>query len=140
MIALLNCTWQDITLILLCIYLSVAARVAEKKICKVMGHQVEVTLFTGSIEDDVSDDPTSLISDNILILDNVPSNMNDDILMLYIDNITQLDGEQNDYSIDHNNTEVVITFNTALDTDEFPAGTYNTYSPNLQKPTTILQA
>ena len=90
-------------------------RVAEKKVYKIMGYVVEVVLFTGAIEDITSDDPTSLVSDNILILDNVPSTMNDDVLLLYIDNITELDGEQNDYSIDHDNVEVVITFNVALE-------------------------
>ena len=99
-------------------------RVAEKKNYKIVGYVVEVTLFTGTIEDTTSDDPTSLVSDNILILDNVPSNMNDGVLMLYIDGITELDGEQNDYSIDHDNVEVVVTFNVALDAQSFPAGMY----------------
>ena len=97
-------------------------RVAEKKVYKVLGYVVEVVLFIGVIEDITSGDPTSLVSDNILILDNVPSIMNDDVLSLYIDNITGLDGEQNDYSIDHDNVEVVITFNVALDAQRFPAG------------------
>ena len=97
-------------------------KVAEKKVYKILGCVVEVTLFTSVIEDTTSDDPTSLVSDNILILDNVPSTMNDDVLLLYIDSITELDAEQNDYSIDHDNVEVVVTFNVALDAQRFPAG------------------
>ena len=99
-------------------------RVAEKKVYKILGCVVEVVLFTGTIEDTTSDDLTSLVSDNILILDNVPSTMNDGVLLLYIDSITELDAEQNDYSIDHDNVEVVVTFNVALDAQRFPAGTY----------------
>ena len=103
-------------------------KVAEKKVYKIAGYIVEVVLFTGAIEDITSDDPTSLVSDNILILDNVPSSMNDDVLMLYIDNITELDNEQNDYSIDHDNVEVIITFNVALDAQRYPAGMYFGYN------------
>ena len=44
----------------------------------------------------------------------VPSNINDDVLSLYIDSITELDGEQNDYSIYHDYVEVVVIFNVAL--------------------------
>ena len=102
-------------------------RVAEKKVYKIVGYVVEVVLFTGTIEDITSDDPTSLVSDNILILNNVPSIMNDDVLSLYIDSITELDCDQNDYSIDHDNVEVVITFNVALDAQRFPAGMYLNY-------------
>ena len=107
------------------LYTLVAAKVAEKKFHKIVGYSVEVVLFTGAIEDVTSDDPTSVVSDNVLILDNVPSSMSDDVLMLYIDSITELDGEQNDYSIDHDNAEVIITFNATLDTLKFPAGMYN---------------
>ena len=102
----------------------VAVRVAEKKVYKIVGYSVEVVLFTGVIEDITSDDPTSLASDNILILDNVPSSMNDDVLMLYIDNITELDGEQNDYSINRHNVEAIITFNVGLNVQRYPAGMY----------------
>ena len=105
------------------LYTLVAATVAKKKVYVIMGHSVEVALFTGADEEITSDDSTPLvISDNVLILENVPSSMSDGILKLYIDSITELDGEQNDYSIDHNNDEVVITFNTALDVHKFPAG------------------
>jgi len=95
-----------------------------------MGQSVEVALFTGSIEecDVTSDDPTSQINDNVLILDNVPSSMSNDLLMLYIDNITELDGEQNHYNVERNNTEVIITFNTALDVNKFPAGMHSVYA------------
>ena len=107
------------------LYTLVAARVAEKKFYKIVGYSVEVVLFTGAVEDVTSDDPTSLVSDNVLILDNVPSSMSDDVLMLYIDSITELDSEQNDYSIDHDNAEVIVTFNATLDTHKFPAGMYH---------------
>ena len=100
---------------LLYIHTLVAMRVAEKRNYKILGYVVEVALFTGTIEDTTNDDPTSLVSDNILILDNVTSTMNDDLLSLYIDSITELDGEQNDYSIDHDNVEVVIIFNVTLE-------------------------
>ena len=84
-----------------------------------MGYSVEVTLFTDVV---VIDDPTSCVRDNILILDNVPNSMIDGVLMLYIDSITDLDGEQNHYSILRTNVEVVITFNVALSAETFPAG------------------
>ena len=84
-----------------------------------MSHSVEVALFNDTVEKDV------LIGDNVLILDNVPSRISDDMLMLYIDSITELDGEQNDYSIDHKNSETVITFNVALDAHIFPAGMHS---------------
>ena len=89
-----------------------------------MGHPVEVVLFTGTVDDDTHDIPTSRVSDSVLILGNVPGSMSDDMLMLYIDNITELDGEQNDYSINRNDAEVVITFNAPLDVHRFPAGMY----------------
>ena len=95
----------------------------EREVYVIMGHSVEVALFTGAVEEITSDDSTPLVvSDNVLILDNVPRSISDDMLMLYIDNITELDGEQNDYSINHNSDEVVITFNAALDVHKFPAG------------------
>ena len=98
---------------------------AEREVYVIVGHSVEVSLFTGAVKDITSDDSTLLvISDNILILENVPSSMSGDMLIVYIDYITELDGEQNDYSIDRNNDEVVITFNTALDVHKFPAGMY----------------
>ena len=97
-------------------------RVAEKKVCKIMGYIIEVALFTGAIEEVTSDDPTSVVSDNILILENVPSSMNDYVLMLYIDNATKLDGEENDYRINRDDAEVVITFHVALDVQRYPAG------------------
>ena len=87
-----------------------------------MGHPVEVALFSGTVEDDTHDIPTSRVSDNVMILGNVPSSMSDGMLMLYIDNITELDGEKNDYNIDRNDAEVVITFNAPLDVHRFPAG------------------
>ena len=91
----------------------VAARVAEKKFHKIVGSTVEVELVssTGPIESVTSDDPNSHDNyDNILILDNVPQTVQDEVLLLYIDNITELDGEDGDYTIDRNNTEVVVTF------------------------------
>ena len=97
---------------------------AKREVYVIVGHSVEVSLFTGAVEDITSGDSTPLFSDNVLILDNIPSSMSDDMLMIYIDYITELDGEQNDYSVDHNNDEVVITFNTALDVHIFPAGMY----------------
>lgn len=102
----------------------VAARLAEIKVFKIMGHSVEVALFTGTVEDDTHSNPTSRVSDNVLILSNVPGSMSDGMLMLYIDNITELDGEQKDYSIDRNDAEVVVTFNAALDVHKFPGGKY----------------
>lgn len=102
-------------------------RVAEKKVHKIVGYVVEVILFTGTIEDTTSDDPTSPVNDNILILDNVPSTMYGGVLLLYIDDITDLDGEQNDYSVDYDNVEVVITFNVPLNAQRFPAGMYLNY-------------
>ena len=91
----------------------VAARVVEKKFHKIVGSTVEVELVssTGPIESVTSDDPNSHDNyDNILILDNVPQTVQDEVLLLYIDNITELDGEDGDYTIDRNNTEVVVTF------------------------------
>ena len=103
-------------------FILVAARVAERQVHVIRGHSVAVSLFTGAVEDNTHDDHTPHVNDNVLILDNVPSSMSDDILKLYIDNITELDGEQSDYSTDRNNAEVVITFNTTLDVHKFPAG------------------
>ena len=101
----------------------VAATVAERKVYVIMGHSVEVALFSGADEEITGDDSTPLvISDNMLILENVPSSMSDGILKLYIDSITELDGEKNDYSIDRSNDEVVITFNATLDVHKFPTG------------------
>ena len=93
---------------------------AEKRACTILGHSVEVGLFTDAVEDVGSDD----FNDNVLILDNVPSHISDGYLMLYIDNITELDSEQNDYNISRSSSEVVITFNAPLDVDKFPAGKY----------------
>ena len=98
---------------------------AEREVYVIMGHSVAVALFTSDVEDITNDDSASHINDNVLILDDIPGSMTDDMLMLYIDNITELDGEQNDYSIDHNDAEVVITFNATLDVHKFPAGMQN---------------
>ena len=100
---------------------TVAARVAEKKVHKIVGSMVEVELVasTGTIESVTSDDPYSHDnSDNILILDSVPQTIQDEVLLLYIDNITELEGEDGDYTIDHSNTEVMITFKP----DRIPPG------------------
>ena len=105
----------------------VASRVAERHIYVIMGHSVKVVLFSGTVEDDTHDIPTSRVSDNVMILGNVPGSMSDGMLMLYIDNITELDGKQNDYNIDRNDAEVLITFYTTLDVHKFPAGTYVLY-------------
>ena len=93
---------------------------AKKRVCTILGHSVEVGLFTDAVEDVGSDD----LSDNILILENVPSDISDDYLMLYIDNITELDCEQKDYNISRSSSEVMITFNAPLDVDKFPTGKY----------------
>ena len=106
------------------LYTLVAARVAERQVYVIVGHSVEVSLFTDAVEDITSDDSTPHVSNNVLILENVPSSMSDDVLMLYIDNITELDADQNDYSVDRNNDEVVVTFNATLDVHKFPAGMY----------------
>ena len=97
---------------------------AKREFHVILGHSVKVSLFTDAIEDITRDDSTPLLSESVLLLNNIPSHMSDDMLMVYIDYITELDGEQNDYSFDHNNAEVVITFNTALDVHKFPAGMY----------------
>jgi len=92
---------------------AVAARVAEKKVHKIVGSTVEVELVasTGAIESVTSDDPNSHDnSDNFLILDNIPQTVKDAVLLLYIDSVTELDGEDGEYTIDRNNTEVVVTF------------------------------
>ena len=117
------CSWLLVLQSYSYLYTLVAARVAERKVYVIMHHSVEVALFSGADEEITGDDSIPLvISDNILILGNVPSSMSDGILKLYIDNITELDGEQNDYSLDRNNDEVVITFNAALDVHKFPTG------------------
>ena len=100
---------------------AVAARVAEKKVHKIVGSTVEVELVasTGTIESVTSDDPNSHDNfDNILILDNVPQTVQDEVLLLYIDSMTELDGEDGDYTIDRSNTEVVVTFKP----DNMPPG------------------
>ena len=97
----------------------VAERIADEKFYKIMGYSVEVTLFTDVIE---VDDSTSCVRDNVIILDNVPKSMIDGVLMLYIDKITELDGEEGHYSIFRTNVEVVITFNVALNAKTFPTG------------------
>ena len=106
--------------IIVTIHTLVAAKVAEKSNYKIVSHSVEVVLISG----DLTSVESTSHSNNTLILKHVPSSMNDDMLMLYIDNITELEGEQKDYSIDQNNTEVVITFNVPLDTQKFPNGMY----------------
>ena len=111
--------WCLVTCLLVYESTLVAERVAEKKFYKILGHSVEVTLITDVT---VVDDPASHVRNNIIVLDNVPKCMNDDVLMLYLDNITELDSEQNHYTIFHNNAEVVITFNVELIAEAFPAG------------------
>ena len=113
------CKWFLVTCLLVYESTLVAERVAEKKFYKILGHSVEVTLITDVT---VVDDPASHVRNNIIVLDNVPKSMNDDVLMLYLDNITELDGEQSHYTIFHNNAEVVITFNVELNAETHPAG------------------
>jgi len=81
--------------------------------------EVELVASTGTIESVTSDDCNSHDnSDNVLILDNVPQTVKDAVLLLYIDSITELDSEDEDYTIDRNNTEVVVTFKP----DNMPPG------------------
>jgi len=97
---------------------TVAARVAEKKVHKILDSTVEVELVasTGTNKSVTSDDLN--YSDNVLILDNVPQTVKDAVLLLYIDSITELDSDNEDYTIDRNNTEVVVTFKP----DNLPPG------------------
>jgi len=100
---------------------AVAARVAEKKVHKIVGSTVEVELVASAstTESVTSDGPNSHDNfDNILILDNVPQTVQDEVLLLYIDSMTELDGEDGDYTIDRSNTEVVVT----VKPDNMPPG------------------
>ena len=46
-----------------------------------------------------------------ILVNNVPDTISDDLLYLYIDNITELDGEGGDYTISRcDGLQVIITF------------------------------
>ena len=83
----------------------------ETKVHKILGKDLTVELKK----------PTELqktsVSTNLSILvNNVPDTISDDLLVLYIDNLTGLDGESGDYIINRcDGLQVTITFNASVD-------------------------
>ena len=59
-------------------------------------------------------------SNNIILITNIPADTSDELLLLYLDKLTQLSGESKDYTIKSNSpSQVVVSFNT---TAALPSG------------------
>jgi len=100
-------------LLIFIILVIVAARVAETKVHNILGKEltVELKVLTNARA-------------NILI-SNVTDAISDALLFLYIDNITELEGESGDYAITRcDGSKAIITFNTSVN---LPTGGMYTY-------------
>ena len=63
---------------------------------------------------------TSTTSQSNILITNIPADTSDELLLLYLDKLTQLSGESEDYTIKWNSpSQVVVSFNT---TAALPSG------------------
>ena len=90
----------------------VAAKIVETKVHKILGKDLTVELKKPKPK-------ASGLTDHkkaAILINNVADTISDDLLFLYIDNITELDGESRDYIISRcDNLQVIITFNDSVD-------------------------
>ena len=85
----------------------VAAKIVETKVHRILGKDLTVELKKPVQEASL---PAGHEQAAILV-SNVTSTLSYDLLYLYIDNITELDGESGDYIISRrDNLQVIITF------------------------------
>ena len=113
--------------ILQCIYFygyTVAAKVAETKVHKILGKELTVELKKPTT---VQKATTVTGHEQVAILiNNVADTISDDLLYLYIDKITELEGESGDYVITRcDRLQVIITFNASAN---LPTGGTYIYS------------
>ena len=87
----------------------VAAKVAETKVHKIMGKELTVEL-----NKPITVQKATMVTCHeqaAILVNNVADTISDDLLYLYIDKITELDGESGDYTISRcDGLQVIITF------------------------------
>ena len=88
----------------------VAAKVAERKVHVIL--HIEVTVELVASKKSLASTISTTSQSNILI-SNIPADTSDELLLLYLDKLTQLSGESEDYIIKWNGpSQVVVSFNT----------------------------
>jgi len=95
--------------------ISVAAKVAESETHKILSREVTVELMEPNQPPPTANTFTDGYS---IVINNVSENILEELLYLYIDNVTELDGEGGDYVMkrqDHDRTQLVVTFNSNVD-------------------------
>ena len=87
----------------------VAARVAETKVHKILGKEVTVEL-----NKPITVQKAAMVTGHeqaAILVNNVADTISYDLLYLYIDNITELEGKSGDYTITRcDGLQVIITF------------------------------
>ena len=90
----------------------VAAKVTENKIHTIIDREMTVELMEPK-------KPTKTFTDGYsIVINNVSESISEALLYLYIDNFTELDGEEGDYVMKrqhHDHTQLVVTFNSKVD-------------------------
>ena len=99
----------------------VAAKVVETKVHRILGKDLTVELKKPTVAP-VQKDSTVIASHEqaAVLVKNVTNTISDALLYLYIDNITELEGEHGDYSITRcDGSQVIITFSSS---ENLPTG------------------
>jgi len=94
---------------------SVAARITETKTYKILRKKLTVKLMEPNQPPPLANTFTDGYS---IVINNVSENISEELLYLYIDNVTELDGEGGDYVMKrqgHDCTQLVVTFNSNVD-------------------------
>ena len=91
----------------------VAVKIAETKMHTIMGKDLTVELKKPTAIQKTS--VTEEHEQAAILVSNVTDSISDDLLYLYFDNITELDGESGDYSIRRcdDSLQVIISFNAS---------------------------
>jgi len=86
----------------------VAPKVAERKVHTVLGREVTVELMASRKS---AASVKANTSQSVILIDNVLGNISDDLLFLYLDNLTELDGKTGDYTVTRNDpSQIVVSF------------------------------
>ena len=106
--------------------IAVAARVVDKPNHAIKKQPLQVTLYTPP-----KPEPPPKSADNMLLLKDLPENFKESNLELYIDGITDLEYDDDDYTYDikqyEGDTVVLITFNSEAGSMTF----FNVYRHNV---------
>ena len=129
-IPLLNCMCKCVLLVIYfecLIHISVANKVTETETHKILGKELTVELMEPKKPPPIA--ANTFTDGYSMVINNVSESISKDLLYLYIDNVTELDGEGGDYVMKrqvHDRTQLVVTFNSGVDLPQ--GGEYNTYT------------